>query len=83
MNSPQRASRARTFLESEDGLWRTWRWISRRPRDPGFSRWSDYSFRFLMQEIAVAVQYKVKVMEAMEAMGRRVERPEDIREALE
>jgi tartronate-semialdehyde synthase len=87
----------------------------------------DYSFQFLMEEIAVAVQYKVPyvlvmlnnaymglirqgelnydmnfavaigyegpdseygmdnvmVMEAMGAVGRRVKRPEDIREALE
>jgi tartronate-semialdehyde synthase len=87
----------------------------------------DYSFQFLMEEIAVAVQYKipyvlvmlnnaymglirqgelkydmnfavdigyegpeseygidnVMVMEAMGALGRRVERPEDIKEALE
>ncbi len=87
----------------------------------------DYSFQFLMEEIAVACQYKVpyvlvmlnnaymglirqgeikydmnyavdigyegpeneygidnvKVMEAMGALGRRVERPEDIGEALD
>jgi tartronate-semialdehyde synthase len=87
----------------------------------------DYSFQFLMEEIAVAVQYKipyvlvmlnnaymglirqgelnydmnyavdiayegpsseygidnVMVMEAMGALGRRVERPEKIKEALE
>ena len=86
----------------------------------------DYSFQFLMEEIAVACQYKipyvlvmlnnaymglirqgemnydmnygvdisydgpdseygidnVKVMEAMGALGRRVERPEDIQDAL-
>ena len=86
----------------------------------------DYSFQFLMEEIAVACQYKVpyvlvmlnnaymglirqgelpydmnyavdiaydgpdseygidnvKIMEAMGALGRRVDRPEDIREAL-
>ena len=87
----------------------------------------DYSFQFLMEELAVACQYKVpyvlvmlnnaymglirqgelkydmnyavdisyegpdneygidnvKVMEAMGALGRRVERPEDIQEALD
>jgi tartronate-semialdehyde synthase len=84
----------------------------------------DYSFQFLMEEVAVACQYEVpfvlvmlnnaylglirqaerkyemnyavdigyddsygidhvKVMEGMGASGRRVERPEDIREALE
>ncbi len=87
----------------------------------------DYSFQFLMEEIAVACQYKVpyvlvmlnnaymglirqgelnydmnyavdiaydgpdseygidnvKVMEAMGALGRRVEKPEDIQEALD
>jgi tartronate-semialdehyde synthase len=84
----------------------------------------DYSFQFLMEEVAVACQYEVpfvlvmlnnaylglirqaeqkyemnyavnidfddsygidhvKVMEGMGALGRRVERPEDIRDALE
>ena len=87
----------------------------------------DYSFQFLMEEIAVACQYKVpyvlvmlnnaymglirqgemnydmnyavdiaydgpdseygidnvKIMEAMGALGRRVEKPEDIQEALD
>jgi tartronate-semialdehyde synthase len=84
----------------------------------------DYSFQFLMEEVAVACQYKVpfvlvmlnnaylglirqaelkyemnyavdigfdesygidhvKVMEGMGALGRRVERPEEIREALD
>lgn len=85
----------------------------------------DYSFQFLMEEVAVAVQYRVpyvlimlnngylglirqpqkyqygmnfavdisydggygmdhvKVMEAMGALGRRVERPEELREAFE
>jgi tartronate-semialdehyde synthase len=84
----------------------------------------DYSFQFMMEEVAVACQYEVpfvlvmlnnaylglirqasqkydmnyavnidfdesygidhvKVMEGMGALGRRVERPEDIRDALE
>ena len=83
----------------------------------------DYSFQFLMEEIAVAVQYKipyvlvmlnnaymglirqgemnfavdvgyegpdsdygidnVMVMQAMGAQGRRIDRPEDIQEALD